>query len=661
MRIKIHHIVLFLLLVISLQTNANNLSMTLDDFIRLPTQTNFQISPDGEKMSVIVKKDGEDLLVILDAKTRQPQKAFNVPGSGKGIGRVYWVNDTRLVYTVTVRYAWDKTLRDTGDLVGVNIDGSKHRYIFGQSAGEMQTGSRIKKNKAAYGNHEIIDMLEDDDEHILIAFYPWRIAGNFWVTNKDAKPKILKLNVYDGSRRQVGGLPMPLASALTDNNSITRFSVAVDKSNNLVLSYKADKDADWENFSLDNFEGKNVIPISFTEDNQSVYLSANVGEGTRALYLMNLNTKAIEKIFHDEKVNISEYIRDFSGKRIVAVGTNWDKPQYHYLDKKDKKAKLHKMLVSSFEGYDITITSSTEDESKVIVHVYSDTNPGDYYLFDTQKLSADYLVTTRPTIKLELMKPMNAVEIKTRDGVALNSFLTLPTKDAKNLPLVVLPHGGPHGVRDYWGFDWEVQLLANRGYAVLQVNYRGSGGFGTQFEEAGHGKWGTLMQDDLTDATKYMIEQGIADPKRICIYGASYGGYAALMGTVREPDLYKCAIGSVGVYDLPIMFEEGDIAESDSGQAYLKEVLGNDIEDQKRRSPVHNVDKIKAEILLIHGEEDERAPIEHAENLMEAFDKIDKSYEWLELGNEGHGYYDEDNRRKVYTKILNFLEKNIGS
>ena len=203
-------------------------------------------------------------------------------------------------------------------------------------------------------------------------------------------------------------------------------------------------------------------------------------------------------------------------------------------------------------------------------------------------------------------------------------------------------------------------MLANYGYAVLQVNFRGSDGFGRQFEEAGYGKWGTLMQDDITDATQAMIAQGVADPKRICIFGASYGGYAALMGAVREPDLYRCAIGSMGVYDLPMMFEKGDIPRYDSGLAYLSEVLGSSEDDQKARSPAYNVEKITANILLIHGAQDHRAPIAQAESLKNAFDKIGKNYEWMRLGDEGHGYNNESNRLKVYSKVLTFLDENIG-
>jgi dipeptidyl aminopeptidase/acylaminoacyl peptidase len=248
-----------------------------------------------------------------------------------------------------------------------------------------------------------------------------------------------------------------------------------------------------------------------------------------------------------------------------------------------------------------------------------------------------------------------------RDGVELHGYLTIPKgSDGKNLPLIVHPHGGPHGPRDFWTFTPDAQVLASRGYAVLQINFRGSGGYGREFLYSGYGEWGATMQDDVTDATLWAIEQGHADAKRICIYGASYGGYAALMGVVKEPDLYQCAIGFVGVYSLPMMFEKGDIPDSRFGQNYLKEALGEDINSLKSRSPAYNVDKIKADVMLVHGGKDERVPIEQAEFLMAQFDKIGKPYEWFVKKREGHGFYKPENRLELYQKQLAFFDKHIG-
>jgi dipeptidyl aminopeptidase/acylaminoacyl peptidase len=258
---------------------------------------------------------------------------------------------------------------------------------------------------------------------------------------------------------------------------------------------------------------------------------------------------------------------------------------------------------------------------------------------------------------------MEPVQLKARDGLALNGYLTRPLgqEQGKNLPLIVLVHGGPIGIRDYWEYNPEVQMFASRGYAVLQVNYRGSGGYGERFEVAGYREWGGKMQDDVTDATRWAIEQGIADPKRICIYGGSYGGYAALMGAVREPDLYQCAIGDAGVYDLRLMLSRGDTQDSRVGENYIKRIVGDDSSMLASRSPITQLDKIKAKLMLVVGGEDKRVPPVHGESVHNALEKRGVKHEWLYERTEGHGFYDEKNVEAQYARMLAFLEANIGA
>jgi dipeptidyl aminopeptidase/acylaminoacyl peptidase len=225
--------------------------------------------------------------------------------------------------------------------------------------------------------------------------------------------------------------------------------------------------------------------------------------------------------------------------------------------------------------------------------------------------------------------------------------------------MILLPHGGPYGVRDGWGFDWEAQLLASRGYSVLQINFRGSDGYGIDFQTAGFREWGGLMQDDLTDATHWAIERKFAQQDRICIYGGSYGGYAALMGAVKEPKLYRCAIGVDGVYDLELVLSSADVPTSRTGRTYLADVLGGDIADLRSRSPAYNAQKIEIPVLLVHGKEDQRADYEQARRMKRALEKNRKKVEWMALSREGHSIYDEETRREVYERILKFLDANL--
>jgi dipeptidyl aminopeptidase/acylaminoacyl peptidase len=282
-------------------------------------------------------------------------------------------------------------------------------------------------------------------------------------------------------------------------------------------------------------------------------------------------------------------------------------------------------------------------------------------MLDLKKNKLRPLVNTRGWIKASEMAEMRPIKVTARDGVELHGYLTLPKgKDPKNLPLVVNPHGGPHGPRDSWGFNPEIQLMANRGYAVLQINFRGSGGYGIDFQKSGHMKWGREMQDDVTDATLWAVEQGYADKNRLCLYGGSYGGYATLQGLVREPDLYKCGIGYVGVYDLKKMRTCGDIvSRGGGGKDFLNRVIGKDDDELEANSPAYNTDKIKAKVFLAHGEDDVRVPMCQLNSLVDSLEKSGVEHEVM-TRDEGHGYHDPQNKIDFYTRLLSFLDENIG-
>jgi dipeptidyl aminopeptidase/acylaminoacyl peptidase len=333
------------------------------------------------------------------------------------------------------------------------------------------------------------------------------------------------------------------------------------------------------------------------------------------------------------------------------------------IEKDSPEAKLLAGLMQQFPGEDVRITSSTPDGSKVVFLVEGDRNPGDFFLYDGSTRKATFLFARRPWIKPEQMAAVEPVALKARDGLDLNGYLTRPPgkADAKNLPLVVFVHGGPYDVRDRWEFDPTVQMLASRGYAVLQVNYRGSGDYGYDFVRAGFREWGGKMQDDVTDATHWAISQGVADPKRVCIFGGSYGGYAALEGAVKEPDLFRCAIGYVGVYDLALMHTRGDIPQTVLGENYLKMVLGEDDAVLWDRSPVAHLDRLKAKVMLVVGGQDARVPPVQGEAMHSAMNKAHIDHEWLYQRTEGHGFYDPANRLDLFEKLTAFLDRNIGA
>ncbi len=617
-----------------------------------------KISPDGLFVAMLTGKNGREILAFIELATGKVGGGIRAPDRFE-IHDFNWVSATRVIYMIGERQPGMAAPTPTGEIFGVDRDGSKNRILYGYRAGE-EGFSNAGKRRDTYATPELVSTLKNDDSHILIAEYPWELRGNYWAFNPDAKPRITRLNVFSGKLKTVDKAPLRGASVLADRNDVVRFASGQNDEMHYAVSWKPTPEAEWTAFELPGFRDESLEPLRFTADNNAVlFTGLRDDESFSALYRLDLTTRAVEKVYAFEGVDINDVVSDFSDREVVGVRAIAERPRYHWIVPDDPAARLHDALERAFKGQSVVVTSASDDGRLAIVFVYSDTSPGDYYLFDTQKKKAQFVRAARSWVNPLHMRAMEPIEVSARDGLKLHGYLTRPAGDGPH-PLVVLPHGGPHGVRDKWGFDWEVQLLANRGYAVLQVNFRGSGGYGMDFEAAGYKQWGAQMQDDLTDATQWAIERGITSADRICIYGASYGGYAALMGAIREPKLYQCAIGYVGVYDLELMYESGDIPGSRSGVAYLKRVLGEDQADLRARSPVYLADKIEVPILLVHGKEDWRVDYKQAKRMRSALEAKKKPFEWMALSREGHGVYDEENRREVYERILQFLDKHLA-
>jgi len=296
----------------------------------------------------------------------------------------------------------------------------------------------------------------------------------------------------------------------------------------------------------------------------------------------------------------------------------------------------------------------------------SDVLPGSYYLFDAKAGKMEWLVDQRPWIKPKEMAAMKPVRYKARDGLEIPAYLTLPSAgEQKNLPLLMIIHGGPWVSGDNWGFDPEAQFFASRGYAVLQPNFRGTLHYGWKHFSSSFGQWGLAMQDDISDGVKWAVDQGIADPKRVCIYGASYGGYATMMGLAKTPELYRCGINYVGVTDLNLNLTAtwSDYAESEYLRYNAKEMLGDvdkDAERLKRTSPVELASRIKAPVFMAYGAADRRVPIEHGQRMKSALESAgNKPAVWIVADGEGHGFRDPKNVKMVYEAMEKFLAENL--
>ncbi|WP_028108610.1 alpha/beta hydrolase family protein [Ferrimonas futtsuensis] len=624
----------------------------VEHFAKASQAYSVKISPKGDHLAMLTKSDGKQVVAILDTDTLKLRHGIRYKGNGQ-VGAYYWASNDRLVTTKEYLKGWVAQPQDYGELMAVDFNGKQPLYLFGYNSGKSSTGTRLGKGSdpiQAWGS--MIDPLPEDEDYVLIKSTPMSSKG-------DRNATVFKVNIHNGKRKKVAYAPVAYSGFLTDHDGEVRFVAGTNNDGFYKMFYREGQGDDWTLFYDEKSNEGEIYPISFASKDE-VYVLDDNDHTLQALKKVNLKTGKSKIIYRDDVVNPQSPKFSADGRNLYALEVEPGYPSYVFVDSKSRDAQTLKGLLQAFPGHQVAITSQTLDGNLAVVLAYSDTNPGTYYLYDRKKNNVRPLLAKRGWVDPKTAATVEPFSFKARDGMTIHGYLTVPAgKEAKNLPLVVNPHGGPHGPRDYWEYNGETQMLASRGMAVLQVNFRGSGGYGRNYEEAGYRNWGSKIQYDIIDATRYMIEQGKVDKDNICIYGGSFGGYSALQAPILAPDLFQCAIGFAGVYDLELMYEVGDIPTRKSGVRYLKDVVGEDDSNMKAFSPVHNVDKLKIPLLIIHGGEDERVPIEHAEALRKALDEHKLSYKWVELDKEGHGVFDEKTRIEVYGEILSFLDDNL--
>lgn len=639
--------------------------LPIETFTRHGDYLDVVISPDGKHLATRMRKEEKVMLLIVSATDGQVVGGVN-PSGEDVVHSVTWVNNHRVVYELAEKNLGYDRPTATGELFGINIDNTQSGLLYGYRAGiNNHVGSLIKTSESVKASQEVLDILPADEDHILIIEYPWEKIGRYYYDNRKTTAIVSKLNIYTGRKYRVEALPYPKVKAITNQNGEVRFITWTDIDGDLHSAVKQDEE--WKPINIDYpFAGTPAV-IGLSHDEQFAFLYGAYGEKMlNNVFKLNLTSGAVDLIFEGAETDIEKWTFD-EASGTPAVGIAYPgKPQYFYNDADETSdvVKLYKMLLNAFKGREIDIRDFSDDGRIAVVRVSSDINPGEFYLFNTQTKKADFIWANGSWIDINAMRPMQALQLEARDGTDLHAYLTLPNlpaDKAAKAPLIVMPHGGPHFVRDYWTFDPDAQLFANRGYAVLQVNFRGSDGYGDAFESAGFGEWGGAMIDDILDTTQHVISTQPIDGARVCIYGVSYGGYAALMSAVKAPELFKCTIGSAGVYNLKELFEEGLNLKHFGGREFLERALGTDITELDGYSPIYHADKIQAKVMLIHGLKDEVALPEHAEQMRDALKRQGKKVRWLTFNKTGHGIYDTEDRTAMFEEILDFLDDTIGS
>jgi dipeptidyl aminopeptidase/acylaminoacyl peptidase len=625
-------------------------AVDLEHYLRRDTFTDIKISPTGAFYAATIPMEDRTGLAIMRREDGKLIGSF-VPPKNNHANDFDWVNDQRVLIGLAEKFGSLDEPQPTGELFGINADGGRGELLIGYRVQNRGLGTRIQPKKVEAVAAFMIDALPDQDRRVLVKVMPF---------SADPFTSAERLDVNSGQRTTVARAPVQRADFVADGKGEVRFADGAAGDNVNKLYYRDGAGAAWKMINDPGVSQRLERALGFSEDGRLAYLLVEQPSGPDTIVSWNPATDERRELLRDAVVDPARVI--YRRGTSIPIGALYlgDTPRTRFFDETSADARLQRSLEQAFGGQAVFITSSSRDGRLAMVQVWSGSNPGDFYVFDTQAKKADLVVSRSQWVDPDTAAVVQPIALKARDGMPLHGFVTRPRgSEGKRLPMVVMPHGGPFFVYDDGAYDMESQLLAAAGYAVLQVNYRGSSNFGRAHANAGSREWGGAMQDDLTDATRWAVAEGIADGAKICMYGASYGGYAALMGVAKEPSLYACAAGYVGVYDLPIMYTTGDIQRRGSGETYLREWVG-DRTTLAAVSPVNLAERINVPVFLAAGGEDERAPILHTRRMEAALKKAGVPVETLYYPTEGHGFYTDPHRREYYTKLLAFLSNSLG-
>jgi len=612
-----------------------------------------KISPDGTHIAATsVLDNGQTVLTLINLVTK---KGANIaPREGDDVLDFWWVSPKYVVYSEAEHDGgWDMPLA-TGELYSVEADGGSPTMLYGYRMSTMEAGTHIQHATAENGTAQFLSRIDGDPDHILVTIENWDASGA-----AGALTAVYRMDARSGTKVRVTGAPMREASFLADHHGHVRFAMGDDLQGNRAIYMRPPEGGDWE--LLDKPGADRDWPLAFSADDKTVWFQCPGAPGF-GICKFDPATRNLTNVWSNPHVEATDLAQGLAEDSVIGVEFGDGRPALSVFDNQAPGVKALVELMQQYPGEDVQFVSGTDDGSKAIALVQADVDPGTFFLYDKASNSFSPLLQRAKWIDPNQLGRAEPFTFKTRDGLSEQGYVTYPPgKDnTKNLPMVVFVHGGPYGIRDSWEYDPYVQAMATRGYAVLQVNYRGSGGYGFDFEKAGWHQWGGKMQDDVTDATNWAIAQGIADKNRICIYGGSYGGYAALEGAVSVPDLYKCAIGYVGVYNLPEMLSRKDSAQTLYSERYWQRTVGTDETTLAQHSPVYQLDNLKARVMLVVGGRDTIVLPSQGQEMHMAMLKRRIPHEWMYKPDEWHGFYDEKNIAELFEKADAFLDANIG-
>jgi dipeptidyl aminopeptidase/acylaminoacyl peptidase len=625
----------------------------IETFFKLPQYSAMVMSPDGQHIAALAPVNGRQNLVVLDLDHKKAEPITRL--DNKDIVQVFWLNDKRIMVRTGKLGTRQDDIRG-GAMYAVDWDGSNERKV-------IDGGDEVAKDTDYFVWHglDFVRRIPDTDDFIA--------AERVYEQYKSTPGLLYRINSRTGRKTPISGNKPDTGDGeewIVDTKGVAR-ALVVSSNKRARIWYRAGEDADW--VKLDEFptlSGDSWEPLAVAEDGKTLYVSSYRGGRDKAAIVRYDPAKKEfgEVIAAHPQVDLDQLI--YPKQELLGVRYEADKFGFAWFDA--GIAQVQAAMDKTLPAGNVNSLSFSDDHQRFVVGSFSDVSPGSFYYFDRKTGKMQFLADVSPWIDPKKMSPMTPVRYKARDGLEIPAYLTIPKgSSGKNMPMVAVVHGGPWITGDGWYFDPEVQFLANRGYVVLQPNYRGTRRYGWKHYSTSFKQWGGTMQDDVTDGVKWAIEQGIADPKRVCIYGGSYGGYATMMGLAKDPDLYACGVNYVGVTDLDLFVNASwsDTAYSAYMRNEMKDTLGDwsnesDRANMKKVSPVTLASRIKAPVLMAYGASDVRVIPEHGFRMRTAMEHEGKHPEWIIADGEGHGYRDLANQVMFYGAMEKFLDKNIG-
>jgi dipeptidyl aminopeptidase/acylaminoacyl peptidase len=642
-------VVLMLLLGASFSSIADNPSLGYEKFGHLPMVTKARVSPDGKLVVAVLNNEEGPSVVVSPFGTKDLNTIVRLKKSQDLIEKIYWLNNERLMIEASYSAVSSGTRYRQSRFFAVNFDGSelkeiKRKYAKGTPYWEQNLELRL------------LSILPDNKDHILIQMHDRNdnATSVFKVnvyTNGFDKQFANKYDVYHWSTNKVGDVLFGYGRDRYDHSNETTVYWARESVEHEWKLIKKRKAFDTYTFS------------PMLVENGKVFVMSTYQTGRESLWLFDLKTGEFDSlVYGHEEYDIDRVI--FNSKRTEIIGVRYYEHylKNHFLD--EDKNNIFKMVQNSFKGYETSIASWSEDNKQILVWAQKDNSPSKYFWLDVDKRAGSFWFSQYPYLEGKKLGNKSPISFKARDGMQLHGYLAMPANVGKKKPkLVVYPHGGPLDVRDNQSFDPYVQYMTNLGYAVLQVNFRGSGGYGVRYLTNGYREWGKKMQTDVYDAVGWLTEQGNVDTKNTCMVGGSYGGYVALTAAFQKANAYQCIVSIAGIPDLYTLAYD-DMRHKGGLRAHVRETIGDPNVDEiakelKQYSATNNLHKIKAPILLIHGARDSRVDVSQSRDFYEKSKKAGLDIEYVELKYGSHFLDENDDRLTTFEALGDFLQEHL--